>query len=89
MAVKKETVKKVAAKPAVVEEPIVEAPKELPIEKSKPVVTVVMSGAFTPIWHPYQRRWVPELKECPEGVEMVMDGWLRSQINAKLVKVID
>lgn len=86
MVVKKEAlVKKVEPKPIAVPE----VPKELPVEKAKPVVMVAMSGAFSPLWHPYQRRWVPELKECPEGVEMVMDGWLRSQINAKLVEVVE
>lgn len=84
MAIKKEAVKKVT--PVETKQP--EAPKELPVNKTKPVVTVVMAGYFGPLWHPDQQRWVPTVADCPNGVEMVLDGWLRSQINAGLVKEV-
>lgn len=82
MAIKKEAVKKVT--PVETKRP--EAPKELPVEKSKPVVTVVMAGYFGPLWHPDQQRWVPTIGDCPNGVEMILDNWLKSQIKAGLVK---
>lgn len=88
MAIKKEITKKAEvvkpAEPAEVAKP--EAPKELPVNKTKPVVTVVMAGYFGPLWHPDQQRWVPTVGDCPDGVEMVLDNWLKSQIKAGLVK---
>lgn len=47
----------------------------------------VMMVKHTAIYHPYQRRWVPEAIDGP--VEMVLDGWLESQIDAGLVKVVE
>ena len=63
-------------------------PKELPKEKPVEMVKVVMAGYHTAIYHPYQRRWVPEIMDCPDGVEMPMDSWLKCQIEAGLVKVM-
>lgn len=69
-------------KPAVVVKP--ELPKEMPVAK-KDVVNVIMV-AHTSLYHPYQRRWVPEIMDEP--VEMVLDSWLQCQIDAGLVKIV-
>ena len=63
-------------------------PEQMPTEKSVAMVTVVMEEQFNPLFHPYQRRWIPALYDLPEGIEMPIDSWLQSQIDAKLVKVI-
>lgn len=88
MAVKPEVV--IKAKP----EPKVEKP-EVKVEKPdiKPApregfVVVAMDIKFNSLYHPYQRRWVPTIDVCPEGLEMERDSWLDCQIEAGLVKVI-
>ena len=60
-------------------------PKEMPVDSSKPVVKVIMVQ-HSALYHPYQRRWVPEVMDDP--VEMVLDNWLQCQIDAGLVKVV-
>ena len=62
-----------------------ELPKEMPTESKKDVVSVVMVK-HSSIYHPYQRRWVPEVMDGP--IEMVLDSWLQCQIDAGLVKVV-
>ena len=51
-------------------------------------VVVAMDIKFNSLYHPYQRRWVPTIDVCPEGLEMERDSWLDCQIEAGLVKVI-
>lgn len=88
MAIKAETeltnTKSVKAKVERVE--ATEVPKRMPVDEK--VVAVVMVHAYDPLYHPYQRRWVPTADMCPEGVEMPIDSWLQCQIEAGLVKVV-
>ena len=51
-------------------------------------VVVAMDIKYNPLYHPYQRRWVPSLVDCSEGLEMQLDSWLDSQIKAGLITVI-
>lgn len=82
----KPSIAEINAKITAEKEATKELPKELPVTKS--MVKVAMASFHTPIYHPYQRRWVPELSDCPEGIEMPLDSWLKCQIEAGLVKVM-
>lgn len=61
-------------------------PKVMPAESKAETIAVVMDMRFTPIYHPYQRRWVPNVEDG--AVDIPLDNWLQSQIDAGLVKVV-
>lgn len=62
----------------------VDLPKEMPKEPDVEMVKVTMVK-HAAIWHPYQRRYIPELMQGPQS--MPLDNWLQCQIDAGLVKV--
>lgn len=68
--------------------PIAEIPK--PIQPQAPVkgqpVRVKMVWPKTPIHHPDQNRWIDN---DIDGVELVYDNWVRSQINAGLIILVE
>lgn len=62
-------------------------PKPIPVAtKQANLVSVVMVKTSS-LYHPYQRRWVPEIQDGP--IDMVLDSWLQSQIDAGIVKVVE
>lgn len=61
-------------------------PEQLPVEKQGVVLVKVIMVKHSPLYHPYQRRWVPDIVDEP--IEMVLDSWLQCQIEAGLVKVV-
>lgn len=61
-------------------------PEAMPVEKQPKVVRVVMAK-HSSLFHLYQRRWVPDIYDEPQ--EFILDGWLQSQIDAGLVKVVE
>lgn len=61
-------------------------PKTMPVATKQATLVSVVMVKTSSLYHPYQRRWVPEIQDGP--IDMVLDGWLQSQIDAGLIKVL-
>jgi hypothetical protein len=78
---RKKVVKEVPAAPVAPEAPV----QPMPAAPDRPVVRVYMAPGKSSFWHPDQNKWIPD---DINGIELEMDGWLRSQIKAGYVKVV-
>lgn len=59
-------------------------PEAMPVKTTdKP--TVICHTVISDLWHPDQMRWIPT--NLP--VEVVLDNWLKSQIKAGLIKIVE
>ena len=77
--------KKVAV-PNIPEVPPAPEKKVNPIPvKTVEMVRVKMKGWHSPIHHPDQNRWIPN---DVDGVDIVLDNWVKCQLKAGLIEIV-
>lgn len=81
---KKKTIETKSPPPTATEPVKSGLPEAMPVKTTdKP--TVICHTVISDLWHPDQMRWIPT--NLP--VEVVLDNWLKSQIKAGLIKIVE